>query len=401
MAPTSTHPPLPPLALQPPDLPPPPAADQARAGRLLARLRERIRAAGGWLPFEDYMEAALYAPGLGYYAAGEPVGETGDFVTAPELSPLFGACLAECVAAAGAQLGSYDILEVGPGRGTLAADLLNALARRGQPPRRYQLLELSPALRARQAAVLAERAPAQRHRVHWLDRLPEAFTGVVLANEVLDAMPVTRIRMEADGIRRLGVAWQEGGLAACARPAPAALAQRIGSRLAGRDLPVPYETEILLQAEAWVRSVAERLDSGMLLLIDYGFPRREFYHPQRDRGTLMCHYRHRAHTDPLVLPGLQDITTHVEFTAIAEAGAASGLALLGYTHQAAFLLDCGLVTQLAALPAGTRAQLEATAAVKRLTLPSEMGELFKVMALGRGLSGPVPGFRPHDQRHRL
>ena len=394
--------PLHPPALQiPAGLPAPPAGDAERAGRLLALLRRRIRAAGGCLPFEDYMEAVLYSPGLGYYACTDPFGEAGDFVTAPELTPLFARALAVQIAEIGRQLGAYEILEAGGGRGSLAADLLNELERLDCPPRRYHLLELSAGLRARQAATLAERAPDHRGVVTWCERLPHRLRGVVLANEVLDAMPVTRFRRAGGAVQALGVAWRGEGLAECAVPAPDALARRVAARLAGLALPEPYESELGLRAEAWVASLGECLAAGALLIIDYGFPRREFYHPQRDRGTLMCHYRHRAHGDPLALPGLQDITAHLDFTALAEAGTAAGLQLLGYTHQAAFLLGCGLAEGLPSGAADPRGRLEAAAAVKRLTLPSEMGELFKVMVLGRGIQGPLRGFALVDRRGRL
>ena len=380
-------------------LPAPTPEELARSSRLEAVIRAAIDAAGGALPFARFMELALYAPGLGYYSGGrQKFGAGGDFVTAPELGRVFARCLARQCAEVLAATGG-NILEAGAGSGALAADLLLELEQLGQLPPRYVILELSGELRARQAARLHERAPQLAARVEWAESLPAAgWRGVILGNEVLDAMPVERFRIQGGAIDQMAVGWDNHRFAWRSIPANAA----IRARVAALDLPDDYESEIGFAAEGWVRSIADMLDSGVLLLIDYGFPRSEFYHPQRAQGTLMCHYRHRSHGDPLILPGLQDITAHVDFSAIAAAGREAGLQLLGYTSQSLFLLGCGLdevAADMAALD--TRAQLTLAAELKKLTLPHEMGELFKVIALGRGIGGPLRGFGVQDRGARL
>lgn len=380
--------------------PTPSAADRARSEALTARVRTEIADAGGAIEFTRFMELALYSPALGYYHAdNEKFGRHGDFITAPELGTVFARCLARALVPVLVELGGGDILEFGAGNGTLAADLLNELSALSALPGTYNILELSGALRARQAATINERAPTLASRVRWLDRLPApGFRGVMLGNEALDAMPVDRFVMRANGVRQLGVTAVDQGFAWVDLPASAAAAARVAPLH-----PAPgYLSEINFTAEAWVRSIGEILAAGMMLLIDYGFPRAEFYHPERSGGTLMCHYRHRAHTDPLILLGLQDITAHVDFSAIAEAGSSVGLDVLGYTSQAAFLLGSGLA-ELAGQsdPGNTRAHLALTQQVKKLTSPAEMGELFKVIALGRGLRAPPASFAVHDRRGRL
>lgn len=380
---------------------PHPSTDQLVVSESLAQhIRAQMEASGGAIAFSQFMELALYTPGLGYYSSGQrKFGAAGDFVTAPELGDVFARCLAHQCRELLLRLGPADILEAGAGSGALAADLLLELERLGAVPRRYVILEVSAELRARQQATLQTRAPALSGRVQWIDHLPApGFRGIVLANELLDAMPVERFRVATNGIVRLGVAFDSGGFLWREMSAPAHLVERVQAL----GLPPGYCSEINLAAEAWVRSVAERLGQGALLLIDYGFPRVEFYHRQRSEGTLMCHYRQRAHADPLILVGLQDITAHVDFTAIADAGAAAGLELLGYTSQAAFLAASGLPEIVAQSdPNDARAHLALTAQIKRLTLPSEMGELFKVIALGRGIDRPLRGFRLQDRRARL
>lgn len=382
---------------------PVPAPDAAEhSHRLCTLLRQRIADAGGWLSFADYMAQTLYAPGLGYYAAGaRKFGSAGDFVTAPEMSGLFGEALAQQVAEI-LPVSGPNVLEVGAGSGRLAADLLAALSAIGAMPERYYILDLSADLRERQRATLASAVPQWLDRVEWLDRLPEQFSGVVIGNELLDAMPAHIVAWREDGIHERGVGvggdgefiWQE-------QPAQGTLldtAREIGRQCA---LPPGYESEISLAVRAWMREWGHRLVRGALLLIDYGFPRREFYHPQRARGTLMCHYRHRAHPDPFFWPGLQDLTVHVDFTAVIESGDAAGLDLLGYANQGQFLINCGILEALAALPQGTPEYFRASGAVGKLLMPHEMGELFKVIALGRGLTAPLRGFRQGDQSRRL
>lgn len=381
-------------------LPAPSAAEQAHGAALTERIRTDIDTHGGAIDFSRFMELALYAPGLGYYSAGQQkFGAGGDFVTAPELGPLFARCLARPCAQVLTALAGADILEAGAGSGALAADLLHELETLDNLPRNYFILELSAELRARQTQTLKLKAPHLFDRVRWLETLPaKGFRGVVFGNELLDAMPVERFRVTAAGLQQLQVGWQGDRFVWCERSADAALLRRIGVL----RLPAHYTSEINFLAEAWVGSVADRLTEGMVLLVDYGFPRVEFYHPQRAGGTLMCHYRHRAHADPLIYVGLQDITAHVDFTAIAEAGCAAGLELLGYTSQAAFLLDCELEKIMAASdPDDVRTHLALTQQIKKLTLPQEMGELVKVIALGRGLDMPLAGFRQQDRRARL
>jgi len=379
---------------------PAPTPEELELGRQLeAVIRREIEAAGGTLPFSRFMELALYAPGLGYYSGGrQKFGAGGDFVTAPELGHVFARCLARQCAEVLAATGG-GILEAGAGSGALAAELLLELERLGRMPARYLILELSSELRARQQATLSERAPQLAGRVAWIDAPPAAgFRGVILGNELLDAMPVERFRIDGGEIMQLAVGWDGERFVWRSIPADAALRERVATL----GLQDGYESELGLAAEGWIRSAADSLETGVLLLIDYGFPRTEFYHPQRATGTLMCHYRHRSHPDPLILAGLQDLTAHVDFSAIAAAGREAGLRLLGYTSQSLFLLGCGIDEVVADMGAlDTRAQLTLAAELKKLTLPHEMGELFKVIALGRGVSGPLRGFGVQDRGARL
>ncbi len=381
----------------PAGLPAPDAEAQAHSARLAAYLRERMAAqVPAGLPFDAWMDAVLYAPGLGYYAAGSLKLDAdlprADFTTAPELTPLFGRTLARPVAQVLSQCAQAHILEFGAGTGRLAADLLDALREAGIAVV-YHILELSPDLRERQEARLA----AFGSQVRWLDRLPQAFEGCVLANEVLDAMPVQLFRWEDDGsLSERYVVPAGNAFAWESRPAGPALRAVVAARMP--CLP-GYASEINLRAEAWVRDLGRWLTRGAALLIDYGFPRHEYYHPQRHQGTLMCHYRHHSHADALALPGLQDVTAHVDFTAMADAARDGGLDVLGYTAQARFLIEAGL-------PAVLQAQDNATdprmlSAVQTLLSEAEMGELFKVMALGRGLDDRLIGFGRGDRRHRL
>jgi SAM-dependent MidA family methyltransferase len=374
----------------------PDAQALATSRELTALIRAEIAAAGGWISFARYMELALYAPGLGYYSAGaRKFGSGGDFVTAPELTPLFGHALARQAAEVLRSTGG-DILELGPGSGRLALDLLTALRALDSLPEHYYMLEVSADLRARQAELFRRQAPDLLPRLGWLDNLPQGHTGLILGNEVLDALPVHRIHWRADGPVEQGVAvdgagglhWQDHPLP----PGPLLDAAR------SIDVPPGYVSEIGLAAMGLVASLAGCLTQGVLLLLDYGFPRHEYYHPQRGGGTLMCHRRHRAHADPFDLPGLTDLTAHVDFTAVAEAGHAAGLALLGYADQARFLVNCGLLDLLVTLEPREADYYRASAAVQKLLQPSEMGELFKVIALGRGWEGPLLGFTRGDRR---
>lgn len=382
---------------------PVPSAEALASSSALGRMIEReIAAADGWIGFDRFMDCALYTPGLGYYGGGaHKFGREGDFVTAPEISPSFAQTIAAQVGQILA-LGAAQVIEVGAGSGQLAADLLLELERRQEIPDNYAVLELSGELRARQHATLAKCAPHLLPRVRWLERLPERFDGLVLANEVLDAMPVHLVVWRKDSIRERGVVFVDGRFAWNDRPAGGRLLERAQALANECALPPDYLSEVSLAVPAWIRRWAEILDRGALLLIDYGFPRREYYHPQRDTGTLMCHYRQRAHGDAFHLPGLQDITAHIDFTAVVEAGCAAGLDLLGYTTQAHFLLNCGLTDVLARTPADdARNYLPLANAAQRLVSPAEMGELFKVVALGKGVDQVLLGFRHGDRSATL
>lgn len=373
-------------------LPPPSAEAAAHSRSLVHHIGAEIDRAGGWISFARYMELALYTPGLGYYVGGAAkLGGAGDFVTAPELSPLFAATLARQIAPLLASTGG-ELIELGAGSGRLALDLLPALHALQQPPMRYAIVEVSPDLRARQAALIATLPHALADRVTWLDALPERIDGVVLANEVLDALPVHLVVWDEEALYERGVRRAGEGFAFEDRVLADDALRR---RAAGIEVASPYVSEISLHASALVAGLAQRLARGVLLFVDYGFGRTEYYHPQRSRGTLMCHYRHRAHDDVFFLPGLQDLTAHVDFTAVAEVAVAQGLQLLGYTTQAGFLIHLGITDLLARTPPGDAAYLKQAAAVHKLLSPAEMGELFKVIALGRGVA-PLQGFARGD-----
>lgn len=374
----------------------------AHSEALKQLISDEISRSSGQISFSRFMELVLYAPGLGYYTAGaRKFGAAGDFVTSPEMTSLFGQAVAHQVAQI-MQLSAPVILEVGAGSGRLAADLLLALEQINALPTQYLILDLSADLRQRQQETLAQAAPHLLSRVTWLDALPDQFSGVVLANELLDAMPADIVawRDQAIAERCVGIS-PEGCFTWIERPATGALlaaAEKIGEQC---HLPPGFESEISLAAGAWAAEWGHRLQCGALLLIDYGFPRREFYHQQRGRGTLMCHYRHHAHPDPFYLPGLQDVTVHVDFTAIIAAAHGAGLELLGYTSQGQFLLNCGILDCLAALPQATPTYIRASGAVNKLLMPHEMGELFKVIAIGRNIEDSLCGFKSGDQSHRL
>lgn len=353
------------------------------------------------ITFARFMELALYAPKLGYYRSTQPkFGREGDFVTAPEISSLFGACLAEQCKAIGAQLPRFQILELGAGSGKLAFDLLTSLAKENALPEKYFILEVSGFLQLEQKNRIETLPPELASRVEWISTLPENFTGVVLANEVMDAMPVHRFCMDENGPQEYYVSLDKNGfiwqLGAPSLP-------ELGTAISDLHLkPYPYNSEINWFIPNWIKSLGDCLKQGVILLIDYGFPRHEYYHPDRTMGTLMCHFRHHAHSEPLLLAGLQDITTHVDFTAVAESAEAAELSVLGFTNQAAFLLNCGLLNSLnESMVNNPEKEHLLTQQVKILTLPSEMGELFKVIALGKDFNEALTGFATQDQRHRL
>ena len=375
-------------------LPPPSAEALAHSIQLSDSIHRDIAAQGGWIPFSRFMELALYAPGLGYYTAGaHKFGKSGDFITAPEISVLFGRTLAKQLVEV--MLASTPhILELGAGSGKLALDILGELERMNALPESYSILEVSADLRERQQTLLREKLPHLAGRVHWLDTLPDSLSGAVIGNEVLDALPVHLLRWSEGRILERGVVSQNNAFVWQDRlpenPALLAIAQNI-------SVPDDYLSEISPAARGLIASLCERLDQGALLFIDYGFGAREYYHPQRSRGTLMCHYRHHAHDDPFYLPGLQDITAHVDFTAVAEAAIDHGAHFLGYTSQAHFLFNNSVTDFMQEVsPDDVQAYLPLSGQLQKLTSPAEMGELFKVIALGKRMEQPLKGFLRGD-----
>lgn len=370
--------------------------------RMMAHLGDIISREGP-MPFADYMQQVLYAPGLGYYAAGKTkFGSAGDFVTAPEISPLFSHCLANQCQQVLQQQGG-DILEFGAGSGIMAAAILEHLQRLDCLPRKYFILDLSAQLRQRQQQTLQARVPELLERVEWLERLPDAFIGVILANEVLDAMPVSIFRSHAGDIEEQYVELENGQMQPCWRKPSAQLAEAVDTlqTLYGR-FEEGYLSEVNLYLPAWLKAVSESLQQGAILLIDYGYSGAEYYHPERRTGTLICHYRHRAHDDPLKLPGLQDITANVDFSAVWRAGEAAGLQLAGYTPQANFLIATGIEALLARHdPEDEKRFMQLAQAVKVLMLPSEMGERFKVLGLVKDFDADLQGFGMRNLRERL
>ncbi|MCG5529813.1 SAM-dependent methyltransferase [Halorhodospira halochloris] len=389
--------------ISPHDLPEPDEQALLVSKRLQQLIADKIADAGGVISFARFMELALYAPGLGYYRAGAArFGAGGDFSTAPELSALFGRTLARQIAEIMAHLGGAEVIELGPGTGKLAVDALAELKSLGALPQRWRMLEVSGALRAEQAQTLSCAGTDLLDRVEWLEQLPEdSEKSIWIANEVIDALPVRRFIRTDDGVLELGVANQANSFAWSRMAADkdlVAAVEAIESRL-GR-LPTGYVSEVCTRLPAFINGIAQSLQRGVTLWIDYGYPRREYYLPERGSGTLICHYRHRAHNDPFLYPGLQDITAFVDFSALADALMGAGLDLLGYAPQGPFLLGGGLA-ELARSDiesADERQRLAASQSIQRLTHPGDMGEKFKVMAAGRGYSGPISGFRLSDRR---
>ncbi|MCP3848994.1 MAG: SAM-dependent methyltransferase [Gammaproteobacteria bacterium] len=395
-------------------LPEPSPESKAHSDCLKQKIQDSIRANGGKITFSDYMNQALYAPGLGYYSAGlKKFGKQGDFITAPEISPLFSQCLAlQCIQIM--EQGEQDtILEVGAGSGVMAVELLLELEKQSRLPAQYLILELSADLRERQQQAINTHLPHIYERCHWLDCLPEKpFRGIVIANELLDAMPVHLLKFEQDSILERYVSLDETGEFIWTDDKPenphlqqfAETIQALHKSLAHlNDKPGGnYTTEVNLQAVDWIKSIADRLESGAILLVDYGYTQQEYYHPQRSMGTLMCHYLHHRHEDPFYLPGLQDITAHIDFSHIARAATESGLELCGFTTQAHFLMAGGLVELTKDLdPEDVLNFAETARQIKMLTLPEEMGELFKVILLAKGNKLSLPAFQFQNFQNRL
>jgi SAM-dependent MidA family methyltransferase len=381
------------------------SAAAEHSARMRDHLAAEISAAGGWLSFERFMDLALYAPGLGYYSGGaQKLGEGGDFTTAPEVSRLFGACVAVQCAEVLRNLSAGSVLEIGAGSGRLAADLLARLQTIGQLPDDYWILEVSADLRQRQRECLAKRLPQLLQRVHWLDRPPaESFDGVILANEVLDALPVARFRWRASAVEELGVETRDRKFAWAARPANAAMLHEC-RELAEVSGPWNdgYVSEYCPRLGAWTRAVTEPLRRGAVLWFDYGLPRTQYYLPERRDGTLVSHFRHRLSDDPFANIGLQDISAWVDFTRVAEASKEGGFELAGFTTQAHFLAGLGIDQEMRLAAGGDENHFARLAnQARQLMMPGEMGERFKAMAWLRGLDMPLSGFALLDLRHSL
>jgi SAM-dependent MidA family methyltransferase len=386
-------------------LPQPDAVSAAQSARCADYIRARIRDAGGSISFAEFMHYALYAPGLGYYSAGSrKFGDDGDFVTAPEVSPLFGRVIARQCAGVLRHVHEATLLEFGAGSGRLALEVLRTLEERDALPAEYRIMEVSADLRDRQQRLLTAELPELVDRVTWLDRMPETHRGVIIANEVLDALPVERFLRRDSGVLQLRVGDEAGEFVFVDEPAPAVLATAVESIESdiGKRLPDNYISEVSLASPAWLRDVAQMLEHGMILLFDYGVSRREYYAPDRNEGWLRCHFRHRAHSDPLILTGIQDLTAWVDFTAIAEAAVSSGLDVLGYVSQSQFLLAGGIEADLhefARMP--LESQLQIAAQIKMLTLPGEMGENIKCIGFARGAIPTPAAFTSADRTHTL
>ena len=382
-------------------LPAPDTVAQQHSEQLLTLIQQKITDAGGKISFAEYMKLCLYAPGLGYYSAGShKLGQNGDFTTAPEISPLFSRTLARHSHDALQQLNQANILEFGAGSGKMAVDILIELAALKALPEHYYIIETSADLRHRQQQTISDTVPHLADKVIWLDNLPEGFVGVVLANEVCDAMPVHCLHFR-DGhvseryieIQGASVGWCEGGLS---HPRLDHHATQIQPLIDDGD----YITEVNLAAEAWLASLADHIQQGAIFIIDYGYPKASYYHPQRTSGTLMCYYQHQGHDNPLILHGLQDITAHVDFTTLAQSAVDSNLQVAGFQSQADFLLAGG-ITELAQHSNDDLAMLQQAAEIKRLTLPSEMGESFKVLSLTKDIDHLLPRLQLGDRRYGL
>ncbi len=398
-------------------LPTPNEAALWHSRAVLELIRAEIAAAGGWISFARYMELALYAPGMGYYSGGAAkFGKAGDYVTAPEISSLFGKAVARQAAQVLQFMGDRvgDVLEFGAGTGKLALDLLLELENLGNLPRQYFILEVSAELQQRQRQLFERFAPHLSPLVVWLEHLPAKFNGLIFANEVLDAMPVHLVTWRDAGLFERGVTWSGDDLGWIERPliegepngnllkAARELNPQAEAGSGVCDDTSEYISEISLATPGFMRSLAHVLQQGAVVLIDYGFGRSEYYHPQRNHGTLMCHYRHHAHDDPFFLPGLQDITSHVDFSAIAGAATNAGLELLGYTTQANFLINCGITEILARTSAeNVKDYLPLANELQKLASPAEMGELFKVVAFGKNIPQPLTGFARGDKSRML
>ncbi len=383
--------------------PVPPKDALAHSQRLERLIQDQLSIAGGWISFAKYMELALYAPGLGYYSAGaRKFGVDGDFTTAPEISPLYARCLSNILAPVVQSFDHGMILELGGGTGVLAVEVLLALEQRDALPDRYLMLDVSADLRERQQSLVEEKVPDLAHLVEWIDSLPgAAFDGVILANEVIDALPVERFVISGDDVQAVGVGDRDGSLVWSRGVAGNNLCEGVRAieNMLNTKLPSGYESEFSPGLPPWISGLAGVLANGIVMLADYGYPRRDYYHADRTQGTLRCHYRHRSHDDPFLYPGLQDITAWVDFSAVAEAAQDAGFSLEVYTTQAQFLLGAGIDAEFATM-SGTD-QLVAAQQARVLLMPGEMGEHFKLMLLGKGDVSALPELECRDFRSWL
>jgi len=379
--------------------------NQDHSEQLTQIIRQEITQSNGLINFARFMELALYTPGLGYYSAGQiKFGKHGDFVTAPELTDLFAHCIALQCQQILTELKTGDLLEIGAGSGVFAKDLLIALEKSNSLPEHYFILEISADLRKRQQALLSTHCPHLLSRIRWLARLPTTpFNGIIIANEVIDALPVHRFTFTKTGIQEQCVTWQQDHFAWQLAPASSELLEHlafISSEKYLESIPIGYTSEINLLLRHWIKSISQCLNKGIFLLFDYGYGRAEYYHPDRSTGTLMCYYQHSKHDDPFQHIGLQDITAHVDFTSIIENASIANCSLAGYTTQAGFLLNCDLLELAKKInPNNPVSHYQQIQTIKTLTLPSEMGEAIKVMALAKNYTQPLRGFAPpHRQR---
>jgi len=382
--------------------PPITAEMQMHSAAVLDHVHSEIQKAGGLISFARYMELVLYSPGLGYYSSGShKLGKIGDFITAPEISPLFAKSVARQFSQILNQLPDSDILELGAGTGIFAKDVLLELKKTNCLPRRYSILETSADLRQRQQAFLQNTCPDLYSRIHWLEHLPEKFKGVIFANEVLDALPVHCFRVEKQTVLERCVSLKNQQLTwALSPPLSSALNDQVQTLIQEFDLPPDYESEINLLLPHWIKTLAEILEIGTLIFFDYGYGRREYYHPQRSSGTLRCYFQHRLHDNPFLFPGLQDLTCSIDFTRVVESAVQAGLNLAGYTTQSAFLMACG-ITDFANAPPSSMQQYQQNLALKLLMLPSEMGSLVKALALTKNWHAELEGFRLFDKQREL
>lgn len=381
-------------------LPAPDPIAQQHSDQLLQLIFQTVEARNGWLSFAEFMQMALYQPGLGYYSNGlSKIGEAGDFITAPEISPLFSMALGNHIVDVLRQIPAADCLEFGAGNGQMAVDILQYLKEIDCLPAHYYIIEASAQLRNKQKDIIHKLFGSDQNRVIWLDQLPAEFTGVIIANEVCDAMPVHRVQFEKNQILELGVGREEGQLTWLSQTVTDPFLQTRCEQIYPILQQFPYQTEVAMQAPAWLCTIAEILTQGAIYLIDYGYEASDYFHPLRHQGMLRCHYQHQVHNDPLTLIGLQDITAHVDFTALAETAHAKGLQVEGYQRQSDFLLAGDILNLSQQNAPDSFQQMQQAAALKRLLLPEQMGELFKVLSLSKNVD--MARSKSADLRYRL